>query len=240
MREYTYTFILCTLVWILFFTITMPSSLAWTSYTHDWICDRAGLEELDCAAADTPAMQSKYKDANFRNHHCTENALNCSARKVADKFLLMNNENITETRGLAAHLYADSMVPVHWYSTDYDTCHKIFEDKVEEKLRNAEYKRYILFGKNYDFSAWNLSMQCIAKYGKVNKTVELYADNIYMSSVADYVAEKMGVESVQNVKIAKEYDLTPILIVIVVFIIILFILFFYFGLKNKKIEKRKK
>jgi hypothetical protein len=217
---------------VLLFLLTFSSAYAWTSYTHNWICDRAGLTDLNCAAADTPAMQSIYKDANFRNHHCTENSLNCSARKVADKFLLMNTN---DTLGLAAHFYSDSMVPVHWYSTDYDTCHKIFEAKVEEMLRNAENKKYKLLGKNYDFSAWNISMQCIAKYGKVNKTVDLYADNVYMDSVAGYVAEKMGVEPAEQSKAeAKEYDLTPILIVMIVFIILVFVLFFYFGFKNEK------
>jgi len=214
------------------FLLTINSAYAWTSYTHDWICDKAGLSDVDCAAADTPALQSKYKDANFRNHHCTNNGSDCSARKIADKYLVYS---YPEAREISAHLYADSMVPVHWYSTDYDTCHKIFEDTVEEKLRNADYQRYILLGKEYDFSAWNITMYCPAKFGKENRTVELYASNDYMDSVADYVAEKMHVESTPSVRTGmKTYNLTPILIIVLVFLIIIFILFIYFGMKNKK------
>jgi hypothetical protein len=219
---------------LLLFLLTLNFAYAWTSYTHNWICDKAGLPDLDCAAADNPVIQSEYKGASFRNHHCTNNEANCSARKVADKFLLINT---TETRGLAAHLYADSTVPVHWYSTDYDTCHKIFEGKIEEKLWNAENTNYRVLGKDYDFSAWNLSMRCTAKFGKVNKTVDLYADNKYMDSVAGYVAERMGSRSAVNT--VEEYNLTPILIVLIIFIILVFILFFCSGLRSEKIEKKK-
>jgi hypothetical protein len=212
--------------------LILPFTYAWTSYTHIWICDKAGLSELDCAAADTPVMQSKYKDASFRNHHCTDNSPDCSAREVADKFLSMNT---TETRGLAAHLYADSMVPVHWYSTDYDTCHKIFEDKVEEKLRNSEDINYKMFGKEYDFSSWNFSMQCVAKYGKENRTVDLYVDNTYMVSVARYVSEKM--DSTPMVKEVKDYDVTPIVVLLIILVILVLLLFLYVGMKDK--SKRK-
>jgi len=220
------------------FLITLSSVSAWTSYTHTWICERAGLSELDCAAADSPAMQSKYHDISPVNHHCANNATDCNARKIADKYVLINT---TEARGFAAHLYADSLVPVHWYSTDYNTCHKIFEDKVEEKLRNAEEKNYKLLGKNYDFSKWNFSMTCIAKVGKVNETVLLYADNNYMDSVVKYVAEKMGVNSTAQLNtISKEYDLTPILVVAIIFLILALALFFYFGLRNRRTEKKSK
>ena len=149
--------------------------------------------------------------------------------------------NTTDAQGFAAHLYADSLVPVHWYSTDYNTCHKIFEDNVEEKLRNSEDKSFKLLGKTYDFSAWNVSMTCIAKFGKENRTVELYADNKYMDSVVNYVAEKMHVNSSGNVNAfaVKEYDLTPILVVMIVLVVLIGLLFFYFELKNKKNEKIK-
>jgi hypothetical protein len=221
-----------TMILIIFsMVVSIGYASAWTSYTHTWICDKAGLSGLDCANADYSSMQSEYHDLSPVNHHCANNDSDCNARKIADKYVLINS---TEAQGFAAHLYADSLVPVHWYSTDYNTCHKIFEDKVEEKLRNSQDKSYRLLGKNYDFSSWNLSMNCIAKFGKVNKTVELYADNIYMDSVVKYVAEKIGVDSAVNVKSVKEYDLTPILIVMIILIILVFVLFFYFGLKNKK------
>jgi len=225
------------LLLLFLFVISLNSVIAWTSYTHNWICDRAGLSDLNCAAADTPAMQSKYHDISPVNHHCANNVTDCNARRIADKYILINT---SEAQGFAAHLYADSLVPVHWYSTDYNTCHKIFEDKVEEKLRNSEDKKYKLLGKNYDFSKWNISMQCQAKFGKVNKTVDLYADNIYMDSVVKYVAEKMNVNSNSlNTKTVKEYDLTPLLIVLIVIVILVFVLFFYFGLRSKRVDKKK-
>ncbi|MGV8172161.1 MAG: hypothetical protein ACP5OA_05725, partial [Candidatus Woesearchaeota archaeon] len=128
--------------------------------------------------------------------------------------------------------YADSMVPVHWYSTDYDTCHKIFEDKVEEKLRNADDVKYTLLGKEYDFSKWNLSMQCVAKYGKENRTVDLYVDDVYMDTVAKYVAEKMYVDVAP--KESKEYDATPVFILLLILIMLVFVLFIYYGMKNSR------
>lgn len=226
------------LMLVLVFIIYAGFSSAWTGYTHDWICDKAGLpDDIDCAAADTPAIQSKYPDASFRNHHCTENQTDCSARKIADKYMVFSN---SDARGISAHLYADSLVPVHWYSTDYNTCHKIFEDKVEEKIRDSEYKSYKLLGREYDFSEWNISMQCIAKYGKENKTVYLYADNQYMDSVAEYVAEKMGIAQEERPQPElKTYDFTPILILLIILIVILFVLFFYFGMKDRRYEKRR-
>lgn len=213
---------------------------SWSSYTHNWICEKAGLTEampgIDCANADYDEMQSRYKDMASVHHHCTLNSSNCSARIYADKQVMYS---YPQAAGFAAHLYADSMTPVHWYSTDYYTCHKIFEDKVEEKLRNSEDAGYSLFGKIYDFSAWNVSMQCNAKFGKLNKTVELYADNIYMDSVAGYVADKMGVAPQMDAKAVKYYDLTPALIFFIIILILLFILFFHFGMKNKRYGQRK-
>jgi|GEM_PF-1758256 len=240
-------FFIITVIFSMLFLIGINCTYAWTSYTHTWICNKAGLTELDCANADYPAMQSKYHDLSPVNHHCANNASDCNARKIADKYALINT---TEARGFAAHLYADSLVPVHWYSTDYNTCHKIFEDKVEEKLRNTENVRYTLFKSKVDLSSWNITMQCIAKEGKTNVTVVLNADNQYMDSVARYVAEKMGVESVSNAKttteMIKEYDLTPIIYIAIAFLIIIFALFLYYGLKAKqstvnivKIKKRK-
>ncbi len=220
---------------IFMFLITINSVSSWSSYTHNWICDRAALPDADCANADYDEIQSRYKDTVSVHHHCTNNASDCAAREYAEKQIMYS---YPEARGFAAHLYADSMTPVHWYSTDYKTCHKIFEDAVEEKLRDAEYTKYILFGKEYDFSAWNISMQCNAKYGKVNKTVELYADNLYMDSVVQYVAEKMVVDPVLNTEVIKRYDLTPLLISSIVLIILVFVLFFYFGLKTGK-DRRK-
>jgi hypothetical protein len=220
---------------VLLFLITVGDTFAWTGYTHQWICDNAGLSELNCANADDPKMQSQHPDINFKNHHCTQGAYDCSARLIADKYLKINT---TEARGFAAHLYSDSMVPVHWYSTDYDTCHKIFEDGVEEKLKNSQNIRYDLFNSQFDFSSWNITMQCPAKFGKENRTVELYADNKYMDTVVRYISEQM--HTAPDQKTVKEYDLTPILYVLIAFMIIILTLFILFGLKNRKNNSVKK
>jgi len=223
------------LLFLSIFILSVNYASAWTSYTHKWICDRAGLTDIDCAAPDTPALQAKYTDASFRNHHCADNSSDCSARKIADKYVMFS---YLEAREISAHLYADSLVPVHWYSTDYDTCHKIFEDKVQEKLKESDNVRYTLFKSTTDLSAWNITMQCQAKFGKENRTVELYADNLYMDSVAMYVAQKMNVTP--TTKVIKEYDLTPIAYLALAFLIIIFTLFMYFGLRNKRDNKKKK
>jgi hypothetical protein len=223
--------ILLFLTILMCFTVFMSDySIAWTGYTHKWLCEHAGLsDEVDCAAADRPSMQSKYKDVNFRNHHCSNNSTDCSARKVADKYILINT---IDAKAISAHLYADSLVPVHWYSTDYTTCHKIFEDKIEEKLKNTEYAKYIFLGKDYDLSIWNVTMQCNAKFGKENRTVELYVDNKYMEAVSLYIAEK--VESKPKLPHVEVYDIDRILLSILLpFIIILFLSLLFMILKKR-------
>jgi len=210
-------------------------SYAWTSYTHKWICDHAGLSDLDCVSADNPAVQSQHPDVSFKYHHCASDAFDCDARLHAAKFLSINT---TESRGFAAHLYADSMVPVHWYSTDYDTCHKIFEDAVETKLRNSENVKYHLFNSIFDFSIWNVTMTCPAKFGKEYKNVSLYADNMYMDSTAKYVADQM--HAILPVSSVKEYDFTPVVYVLIAFMIIIFTLFVFFGMKNGNDNVKKK
>jgi len=224
---------------ILFFILVNYSSngMAWTGYTHEWICNKANLSNLDCTNADNPTIQSEHPDINFRYHHCASDLFDCDARTHADKFLAINTQ---ESRGFAAHLYADSMVPVHWYSFDYNTCHKIFEDKVEEKLRKAESIKYDLFGSSIDFSKWNISMQCSTKIGKNYTDVTLYVDNMYMDTVAKYVADQMHSNYVKEE--VNVYDLTKVVYVLVAIIIMVFILFIYFGMKNRKnnSNKRKK
>jgi hypothetical protein len=83
-------------------------------------------------------------------------------------------------------------------------------------------------------------MQCQAKFGKENKTVIVYADNMYMDSVAKYVADRMHVE--YRTATIKTYDLTPIVYLALAFLVIIFAIFIYFGLKNredmKKIKKK--
>jgi hypothetical protein len=219
----------CLLLLFILSICILPSTLAWTSYTHKWICDKIGLNDTDCAAADYPKVQSEHPDLSFKNHHCTADAYDCSARIVAAKYLTYS---YPEAKGYAAHMYSDSMVPVHWYSTDYDTCHKIFEDAVEEKLRKVESIKYNLFKSSYDFSTWNVTMQCQAKFGKENKTIELYVDNKYMDMTADYVATQMHIQ--YQPATVKDYDLTPYIYILLMFMILVLVLFIYFGMKNKK------
>jgi len=226
--------LLILLVFILVFALCSSSSLAWTSYTHTWICNKIGLNDTDCASADNPKVQSEHPDLNFKYHHCAGDAYDCDARTHAEKFLIINT---SESRGFAAHLYADSMVPVHWYSFDYDTCHKIFEDKVEEKLRSSENVKYDIFGSTVDLSSWNVTMTCPAKFGKEYKNVTVYADNQYMDMTAKYVADQMHI-SYTSTSI-KSYDLTPIVYVFIAFLISIFALFMYFGMKNKNTVRNK-
>jgi hypothetical protein len=137
--------------------------------------------------------------------------------------------NTTLARGFAAHLYSDSMVPVHWYSLDYDTCHKIFEDSVEKNLKNSEGLKYQLFSATYDFSAWNVTMRCPLKDGTM---VDLYADNKYMDMTAKYVASEMHSGYVEAD--TKIYDLTPILYLLIALLLIVLTLFIVMGMKNRK------
>jgi len=221
---------------IFVFLLSISSVYAWTSYTHKWICDKIGLNDSDCAAADTPKVQSEHPDLNFKYHHCANDEYDCDARTHAEKYLMYSD---SDSRGFAAHLFADSMVPVHWYSFDYDTCHKLFEDAVEEKLRNSENVKYSVFGSSIDLSSWNVTMTCPAKFGKEYKNVTVYADNLYMDMTAKYVADQMHISYTPTT--VQSYDATPMIYVLFAFLIIIFTLFMYFGMKNKRNNvKRKK
>ncbi len=206
---------------IIFVVITFASySYSWTGYTHKWICDDANLSNLDCALADNSKIQSQHPDIIFKNHHCASNKYDCSARTVADKYLTLSTPN---AKDFAAHLYADSMVPVHWYGFDYDTCHKIFEDKVEEKLREAQDVKYSFLGSSIDFSEWNITMQCSTKINNNYTQVTLYVDNMYMDTVVNYVSEQMHSTPIK--KELQTYDLTLALVITLFLILLLFILF---------------
>lgn len=210
----------------LFVIIISNNTYSWTGYTHEWICNNAGLSNIDCRNADNPQIQKNYSGLNFKNHHCTNNSELCTARFQAEKF---KNLNSTITSGFAAHLYADSMVPVHWYSLDYESCHKKFEDKVEFELKNSENLEYRFFGSRFDFSNWSFTMQCIDKSGDI---VLLSASNDYMLNVSKYVSEKMN--STPQVTEKKTYNLNYLFLLILIFFMIIFILLIFYGRKNKK------
>ena len=217
---------------ISFLILLSPSfSQAWTGYTHTWICERAGLSDLDCTNADNPKMQSSNPGINFKNHHCAEDSYNCAARVKAREYQAINT---TLARGFAAHLYADSMVPVHWYSLDYDTCHKIFEDSVEEKLKNSENIKYALFSSTYDFSSWNVTMKCSLKDGTI---VDLYADDKYMEITAKYVASEMHSGYMDDS--IKTYDLTPIVYLFIALLLMVLTLFIFMGMRHRKNNRKK-
>jgi hypothetical protein len=217
------------ILFIFILSIQSQGSYAWTGYTHKWICDRIGLDETDCASADYPKVQAEHTDLSFRFHHCTSNSFDCDARTHAANYLL-NDSN--QSRGFAAHMLSDSMVPVHWYSTDYETCHKIFEDSVEEKLRKADTASYLIFSSRYDLNKWNITMTCLAKFDKEYKNVTMYVDNTYMDLTAKYVAEKLNVKYVE--KPSKMIDWTPYAYLLISLLILIFMLFLYAGLKQKK------
>lgn len=147
-------------LFIILFLLAINFTSAWSGYTHDWICERAGLGELDCHAADNVQVQKGYPGLGFVNHHCTNNSNLCSARVSANKFKEMGTP---ETLGFAAHLYADALVPVHWHSYDYDSCHGIFEDRIEENLKNSNYFKIKIFNDVMDMSYWSVNMTCYAK-----------------------------------------------------------------------------
>ncbi|MFA5796475.1 MAG: hypothetical protein WC916_00370 [Candidatus Woesearchaeota archaeon] len=213
------------LVLVLIFAST--NILAWTSDTHEWICNHAGLPDLDCKNADYPAVQKNYSGLGFVNHHCANNAIDCAARRTAVKFKAMNT---TITDGFAAHLYADSLVPVHWYSLDYYSCHKIFEDRVEYELQHAGTTVYAIFGDIIDTTKWSFTMECTDKKDVSHK---LAASNEYMNGVVERVAEKMG--STPTTPSINTVNLTAPVIIIVLVVIVLVILILF----GRKTAKRK-
>ncbi len=207
------------------FLLAINFTSAWTGYTHDWICNNAGLSNLDCHSADNVQVQKEYPGLGFVNHHCTNNSNLCSARKSALKFKEMGTP---ETAGFAAHLYADALVPVHWHS--HDSCHSVFEKKIEEALKSTGRYKIKIFSDVIYASYWSVNMTCYAK--DIDENVALYADSNYMEYVVNSVSVSMDSEIIEFSP--KVYDLTWIVVVILFIFVLLLILFFIMGFRNKK------
>jgi hypothetical protein len=149
--------------------VLLATALPWNGATHSYICGLAGIS-ADCVSADG--------DVNARYHACRGNASDCPAREKARYYLEdYNKSGNTTSLGYAAHLFADSMTPAHWYSLDYDKCHGVFEEKVG---------KYV--GKGV--AGWSVSLNCTAKTGE---NVTLFADEAYLGIVAGYVRNQMSV-----------------------------------------------
>jgi len=148
------------LIFVLFLVSTTVS--AWGCTTHQWICEQAGFGGLDCCEADgnvSPVF-----------HHCADNAPDCKARiKAAELFNASPN--------FAAHLYADSLSPPHWYSfneSDYYSCHTRFEREVNDRV---------------GLSNWTLGRSCGTRDGQV---VYVEASDVYLAQVVAYVKASMA------------------------------------------------
>lgn len=144
-------------------------SSAWNCQTHTYICELAGLGNLDCCYADA------HHEPGSTKHHCADNVSNCAARVAAREYLAMGRPEI------AAHLFADAMTPPHWYSftdADYSRCHESFETAVG---------RQVQLGGN---GTWPVAaINCHTRDGEV---VNLSVDDAYLQEVAAYVANEMG------------------------------------------------
>jgi hypothetical protein len=150
--------------------ILLLSSIAyaWNCETHTYICEQAGLGNLDCCLADsnyTPGLSE---------HHCANNTDDCEAREAAREYLEAGRPEI------AAHLFADSMSPPHWYSfTDEDSsrCHSSVETKVGTRLQPDS------------TTIWPVTaIGCHTKDGRI---VDLDVDMAYMIRVIGYVSNEV-------------------------------------------------
>lgn len=143
-------------------------AFAWNAATHASICEAAGVS-ADCVSADG--------DVNARYHACRGNASDCPAREKARYYLEDYRKTGNGTSlGYAAHLFADSMTPAHWYSLDYDKCHGVFEKRVGKYVENGS-------------TGWGVSLDCVSKTGE---NVTLFADEAYLGDVAGYVRNQIN------------------------------------------------
>ena len=156
---------LLTYLTILLLSVSFAS--AWSGYTHQWICDKAGLSQYNCSIADDSSYQKKVQVSN-NGHLCLNNSDGCRARVLAEKFFFSHPE-------LSLHLWADSMTSVHWYNFGFEGCHAEFEDCVNSNLK---------FGN----TNWECSIECADLVTRQKHTN--YADYPYMLSVVDYVKGK--------------------------------------------------
>lgn len=150
------------LIFIIAINLIAINSYAWTGETHQYICNEAGYPDLDCARADRERTPSPYY------HHCENNLPDCRARIKAREFQQQGQLDIS------AHLWADSQVPVHWVSLDYNSCHGPFEKKVEKAIKSGE-------------NEWSINQTCIVD----GKEVFYDFDSERMKAVIRYVKNQL-------------------------------------------------
>ena len=159
---------------ILFAAMFASFTQAWNCETHTFICEKAGLGDLDCCLADAS------RTPGFTLHHCANNTDDCDARVAAREYLEAGRPEI------AAHLFADAMSPPHWYSfTDEDSsrCHSSFESKVDTRLSPD------------NTALWPATaIDCHTTDGGV---VNLSVDMAYLNQVIAYVNHELQPESAQ-------------------------------------------
>lgn len=153
---------------LIVFLLLFSPVFAWNSVTHAYICEAAGIS-ADCVSADG--------DVNPRYHACRGNVSDCPAREKARYYLEDYRKSGNGTSlGYAAHLFADSVTPAHWYSLDYEKCHGVFEERVGKYVKNGS-------------TNWRVSLDCVSKTGE---NVTLFADSAYLEDVANYVRAQAG------------------------------------------------
>ncbi len=166
--------------------LVAPNASAWNCVTHTYICELAGLGNLDCCYADA------HQTPSFTRHHCANDSENCAARVSAREYLAMGRPEI------AAHLFADSMSLPHWYSftdADYSRCHESFETAVG---------RQVQLGGN---GTWPVTaVNCHTRDGGV---VNLSVDDAYLREIAVYVANEMGNATTTPTPVSQMTTLTP-------------------------------
>ena len=165
------------LAYLVAFLLTASVASAWLDYTHQWICDQAGLSQYNCSIADDVAFQKKHPGSANRYHLCINNTADCTARKQAEEFFIPNPE-------ISLHMWADSMAQVHWHNFGFEGCHQEFEDCVNSNLK---------FGN----TNWQCSIDCTDLLLK--EKFSNHADYNYMLSVVDYVKRQYAANQKKEV-----------------------------------------
>ena len=157
--------ILITIALFFILVIIIKPVNAWSCDTHKYICQ--DLVGVNCCIADNREYQGNFEKSAPYWHHCSNNNTDCEARVAAEYHKANNNLD------MYYHLVGDSYSPPHWYSTDYNSCHGLFERKVERHIENND-------------TNWEVEVKCISKVGD---NITLFADDEYIESVRRIVTE---------------------------------------------------
>lgn len=152
-------------MYILLLLLIIPGAYGWNCDTHQYICNAAGFYGYDCCAADDNKVQKEYDYISERYHHCARNDDECKAMVSAGKYI----NGSKQEKEIALHLIADSLTPVHWWTTYYNQCHGPLEEMMDEKVRSGE-----------DFV---IEYECELKNGSIFK---ITMEKEYLDYVAEY------------------------------------------------------